>query len=769
MHRCAVALAAVLLLGDAASALAGHTLAHYPSYYPDEIVAETLDPAAAAGRLADETLHAYIGSRPVFAGATPAHVRPIASLKSFLVLDFDPASPAFAAPERRCAAAAAIVAALAGRGGAEFAFHPYAVTPYHSDYVHHADRAQAATAMARAAAKQASGAKIGADGDLARAVAGAMLVGPGADAGVALREVPADGLLGAAGAVGIQLDGWLGPPWAKQGWFQAYNLLAASLEPMQRKVADQFYRRIVHGEAAGLEEEAELERHLVATLGGGCRRVVVGYALRLEYVNEAPSAGIENVAYDSHAGLNAPVFVRTAKLKDFPWNGSLRLGLSGRPYAAWNPVAGFTDAAGRLVWSALGDPALFPSPYNAGWAPTRAQFSVAAVRGQSGGIRLPSDALMPEPGTGALRPVAGRGFASAKATYEVVGSPYLDGAEMDMADAIYPFVFAYRWGAGAAPDGRPREPALGAALGTMRDRLLGLRPVRMKRDVQGIAENLDIEHRTAIIEAFLRDAPGVDNQVAALAPPWSAVPWHMLALMEAAVERGYAAFSRDEAVRRGVPWLDLARDPALHEKLLALCAEFARDRFRPPGLESFVTVEEAAARWRMLRAFALKHGHFLATNGPYRLKSWDGNSVVLTAVREASYPLGFGTFDHMADPPRAVIRQVTREPGAIMVRADAELAVKVLRSREIRREQLTRATALGTRGVQVASRYLLIGPDGRVAAAGRMDWQPDHRFKIALPEKLPRGRHVAVFGVFLDGNALLPAVGAFDFDAGVGN
>ena len=50
--------------------------------------------------------------------------------------------------------------------------------------------------------------------------------------------------------------------------------------------------------------------------------------------------------------------------------------------------------------------------------------------------------------------------------------------------------------------------------------------------------------KTPVLEVYLRDAPGDERQVAALAPPWSTVPWHLLVLMEEAVIRGYAAFSR---------------------------------------------------------------------------------------------------------------------------------------------------------------------------------------------------------------------------------
>ena len=51
------------------------------------------------------------------------------------------------------------------------------------------------------------------------------------------------------------------------------------------------------------------------------------------------------------------MFLRTVKLKDFPWNGWLQLGLDARPSAAWNPIGGFTDEFGRLMWFAVGDPA----------------------------------------------------------------------------------------------------------------------------------------------------------------------------------------------------------------------------------------------------------------------------------------------------------------------------------------------------------------------------------------------------------------------------
>jgi hypothetical protein len=62
------------LAAGAAPALAGHELPFYPGYYPQEIRIESLPPAAAAPRLRDGTLHAYVGADPFAGGRLPAHV-----------------------------------------------------------------------------------------------------------------------------------------------------------------------------------------------------------------------------------------------------------------------------------------------------------------------------------------------------------------------------------------------------------------------------------------------------------------------------------------------------------------------------------------------------------------------------------------------------------------------------------------------------------------------------------------------------------------------
>jgi hypothetical protein len=174
-------------------------------------------------------------------------------------------------------------------------------------------------------------------------------------------------------------------------------------------------------------------------------------------------------------------------------------------------------------------------------------------------------------------------------------------------------------------------------------------------------------------------------------------------------------------------------------------------------LTGLVTVAEAQARWQALGAFAEKSGHLLVTNGPYRLKQWSAGSVVLEAVREITYPLGFGTFDRFVNPPRATIESVTQERGEITLRASAEMLLKAGREYRLTKEPLLRTTTRGVNGMLVVSRYLLLAPDGKVLEVDKMQWAEDGRFDVKLPQDLPPGEYVVILGIFLDGNAVQPS------------
>lgn len=546
------------------------------------------------------------------------------------------------------------------------------------------------------------------------------------------------------------LNGWLGPPWVKEGWFHAYLLLAGAITDGNRQAAvEAMVRRLASGSPETAEETLNLERAFVSLLTRGCERAVLGYTVRRSYFTAEFSEGIENIAHDSQTGFLAPVFPRTVKLKDFPWNGWLRLGIGERPRAAWNPIGGFTDPAGRLVWFAVGDPAFFPHPAGGNWIPNRA--AVISSESPPGGVPVPRDALLPEDGTGVLRPVREGERVRVKVLYRVLLSTFHDGTRMTLADVLSPFMFAYRWGTRPPQDSRSYDPAVDAATALLRERLAGLRVVRTEREVLNLGD-ITVTREAPIIEVYLRAGSVPLEPVAAIAAPWSTLPWHLVALMEEAVRRGMAAFSREEADRRGLPWLDLARSREGVARLVSLAHELEQRAYIPDDLQGLVTPGDARKRWAALREFARQHGHLLITNGPYRLQTWADDAVVLQVFRDLSYPLGVGAFDRYALLPRAFIRTVEPRPDGLRISAEIERAVRAQRSYRIVREPLQATSEV--RGVQVESvlRFVALGPDGSVRYTGGAPIGADDVFTLR-PGGWAPGPYTLLLAIHPNGNA----------------
>jgi hypothetical protein len=751
----AMAWAAAVLL-TAASARAGHEVPFYPSFYPQEIRIEPLAPDVAARELDARKLHAYVGAAPRFGAEVPAHLKSVESLGAFVTARINPRSVHGKDRNARCRALGRAAGMLADRP--DLVAYPYPVTPYHADYFDHADRVPEA-----GTAKPAAGGDVpvltarAPDPQIAALLRPDVRTHPD-DWDVELAETSTSVLARAAHAgAGI----WPAPAAAKEGWFQAYHLHRAALgDPAARERADANYDLLVREAHKGEIEKLGLERDLVATLTHGCELGVVGYRTRREFYNDDAAAGVENVAVDSQSGFNSPAFIRTVKLKDFPWNGWLRLGIAAPPKAAWNPVAGFGDAAGRLVWATLGDDAFLPVTFNSHWVENR-------VKAHTGGdprlkqiARAPGGTVLPEPGTGLFRPIVPGKSATTKLSYHVLASPFHDGTAMEVADLLYPFALAFRWGGGDAGGGT-FDPEIARATREMRERLRGIHVVRVEESVFNIAD-VAITYRHPIVDVYLKGGPAAEPKGAQLAPPWSTVPWHVLALMEAAVERGIGAFSQSEAARRRVPWLDLVRDPEQRAKLAPLASEFARAGYRPAALENLVTPQAATARWRALEKFVASRGHLLVTNGGYRLASWSPEAFVFEVVRDADYPIGLGTFDNLPFPPRALITGIEHKANRVVIAADIEYVVKEQRNWRVVRAPLKSDTMRGTFPIRRAARFLIIDDDGKVAAAGTGQTQSDGRLALALPS-LPPGPYTLSAAVYLDGNTINPQISRYSF------
>jgi hypothetical protein len=269
----------------------------------------------------------------------------------------------------------------------------------------------------------------------------------------------------------------------------------------------------------------------------------------------------------------------------------------------------------------------------------------------------------------------------------VVTSNFHDGTATEVADIVYPYLFAFRWGAGqGAKDSR--DPVIARSTALARDWLAGIDVIGIETQTRDFGDDLKFSYRVPVVDIYLAHRSSDPWLAAAVAPPWSALPWELLVLVEEAVTRGIAAFSRSEAERRGIPWLDLVRDREVGARLAALVDEFRPQGYRPEALRQLVSEKQAQERWDALARFYAEHGHFLVTNGPYQLASWTGESATLQVFRDPSYPLGVGTFDPYAIPLRAYVSSVRDRGDRIELKADVERVSTGQRSYEIERVAL---------------------------------------------------------------------------------
>ncbi len=771
MHQGAAILLALLIassVGTIPAARAGHEVSVAPSFYPHEIRVETTDPAAAAGLLQRGTLHAFTGEDPFRGKTVPQDVSSVEFLGSYVVATLDGPSTARASRDARCALAARILNVLSRSAGA-YVFHPYPVTPFHADYLYHYDLIESLKRRyvgrpAEEGAVAGQGLRLRVKGGFAERLVGTAWRATASGWDATIEEVDAGALQSARAT---RLDGWWGPPWLKEGWFQAYVLLAERIgNKTGAQSAEATVQRLMKGQYRGLEEKLNLERQLVALLTHGCDAVVVGYTTKREYFNASFSKGVENIAFDSQTGLNSPIFIRTVKLKDFPWNGWLRLGIPDRPGAAWNPVGGFTDAFGRLVWAAMGDPALLPAPYGAGWivnrvipgAPEEPGF-LARLRSWLGGenvIAVPRDALRPEPGTGLLRRVGPGKTAGSKIVYSVLVSSFHDGTQMGLADVLYPYVLAYRWGGARGRNGVEHDGTVEASTALLREDLVGFRLARVDQKIIRLGD-ITLAWQNPVVEVYLNASATDRQQIASVASPWASVPWHVMALMEEAVRRRIAAFSEDEARRRGVEWLDLVRRPPMNDRLATLAAEFAVRGYVPEALKAFVTADEARQRWRALNRFHQKYGHFLVTNGPYRLERWTEETATLSAFRDLSYPLGIGSFDAYPIPRRGYISSMEIADGRLHIRAEVERVEKYSREYTVVREPLTDSLLTGWLKVRPECRYVTIGSDGQVIMAGTAAYAGGGIFAVER-RRLGKDPSAILAAIYVDESDMAPEV-----------
>ncbi|MFQ5995691.1 MAG: hypothetical protein ACE5K1_11425 [Acidiferrobacterales bacterium] len=381
-------------------------------------------------------------------------------------------------------------------------------------------------------------------------------------------------------------------------------------------------------------------------------------------------------------------------------------------------------------------------------------------------VRIPADAVLPRHGSGQLIAVGTDKYAKAKLTYKSMVSVFHDGTRATTADILYPYMLAYRWGTHSPDQKTNYDPYIDKSTALIRGRLVGLRTTGVdKTSKSSRFGDFVIERELQVIEVYLSTAPDKAQSVTAVAPPWSSVPWHVLVLMEQAVKRGWAAFSQSEATRQGVAWLDLVRTNRTQmQQFASLIEEFERRGHVPQPLKGLVNTEQARARWTALKTFYEKRGHFLVTNGPYTLKSWSENTIVLKVFRDLSYPLGVGSYDAYSIPRRAYIRKIEQNDAGLRVFAEVEKIERIQRSYQIVRRPFRVATGGSARTDTLACRYVVVTADGQVRLAGDGHVKNDGTVAVELRGKLEPDLYTIMVALYLNDNTMNPDIKRISYE-----
>jgi hypothetical protein len=343
----------------------------------------------------------------------------------------------------------------------------------------------------------------------------------------------------------------------------------------------------------------------------------------------------------------------------------------------------------------------------------------------------------------------------------VLLSNFHDEQKMSGADLLYPYALATRWGVSG---GRDYDPEVDRATAALRGALAAVRIVRVDTQIRDLGD-MQILYEVALAEVYLKTA--VEPRYAAsLAPPWSPVPWEVLALMEQAVGRGLGAFSEREARRRGVPWLDLARDAKTGAALSRLAADFERRAWVPEALSGLVTPEQARQRWRALAQFHRKTGHFLVTAGPYQVGKVTATSATLPVFRDFTYPLGVGSFDQFAIPIRAFVRAVERKGDRLEIQADVESVEKAGRSYKILRGPFTPGPAGESTREPLTVHWLMVSSGDEVVAAGAAREVQGGRLIVDPGGRVKPGTYRVMLALALNGNLVNPEVKVVSYRVG---
>jgi len=429
---------------------------------------------------------------------------------------------------------------------------------------------------------------------------------------------------------------WLGnmPGWQEVGFWQYQN---ATL--------DELGQRLFRGDFANQQERDDLYRQIARLSTQESVRVWLATV-----VNTFPArAEVQGITEDVASGPSDLWTLRDAYI---PGKDTLTIGnlWVDTERSTWNPVAGFGDVYSVDIWRNVFDPPLATDPFKGTPIAYRATYQVKTA-GPKGKLDVPSDAFLWDAKTKAFLPVGAGQQAISMVTFDYskyLGSNWQDGQPITAADILYniyqTFDLVYDQNKAQI------EPAIAVTSKPYLDTFRGFRLDGNKLEVY-----VDNWHFDPSYIASYASVVGLT------------MPWEILASTDKLVfEDRRAAYSATAAERQGVSWLNLVKRDALQVRRILL--DFQDRAFVPAGVfqaggKTYLTREEALARYKAVIQWIDTYQLAVISNGPYMLVRYDpaAQYAELKAYRDPKYPFKPGD-NYYGSIPRIAIAKVDVKP-----------------------------------------------------------------------------------------------------------
>ncbi len=463
--------------------------------------------------------------------------------------------------------------------------------------------------------------------------------------------------------------------------------------------------RLYYLKFSTIEERNELmKRALLLSMKEENQRIFL-----VNRVGIFPKRPYVEVASDLAGGISgAWLWSYTIKIKD-KVGGTLRASMRNILVEPWNPVGGSNWIFDQTIIRALGEPAVMPDPYSGLYLPHRVQKAEVYVKKGLpvtktldwvdlrfvDGVKVPEDALLLYDCQAKKIRTVGEVKANATLVKDLFGiegydpktlenattkvvvyyDPRIltgeykwhDGSPFGLADMIYAFIMTFdRACSGSLLYDKGYVPDFTAWFPTFK----GIKIVS--------TSPLVVEYYTDIwyldAEWIVADAAG--SRV--IWPYYTYGPgaWHVVELGAMAERDAKLAFSASKAEELKVDQVNLIGGTSL--KILSDYLDRAiANKYVPykEVLGKYISEDEALARWKNLKSWYDRYGHFMVGNGPFYLYKVDYAAKTVTIRANREFIDTADRYAGLATPPSPVV--AVEAPPRVVPGFEAEIGVRV--------------------------------------------------------------------------------------------